>query len=612
MEKPGREMRALEGSDRRPLSHAREAGAVDAGETVGVTVYVRAKAPPTGLPSAEELGETPPQLRRYLSTAELDALISADPADMEQVATFARQAGLDVVSVDPRTRAVRLQGPASAMESAFGTKLTYFDHPVARYRGRSGPVQVPSELGGIVEAVFGLDNRVVGRPYRRPGPIVGRALRQPSAFFPPQVAQLYNYPTHVTAAGQCIGILAFNGRLAETGIIATGGYDRAALETYFRAVLRMDIPDIVDVVVHGPGNKPDPQIPSDTSGEVMLDIQVAGSCAPGAKLVVYFTEFTEQGWVDAIIAAVHDTQNNPSVLSISYGNAEDAGERSLWTGAAVAKVDEAFRLAAYRGLTICCASGDQGSSDLLPDLADGRAHVDFPASSPFVLACGGTRVESVGGQILRETAWNDGPSSATGGGVSRLFPTPRYQYYVPLPVSANPDRRSGRVVPDVAGLADPETGVLVMSVTGQPENGPVGGTSVTAPLWSALIALLNSALGVPVGYLNPLLYRYFAHGVLRDITIGDNGAYRCGLGYDAVTGLGAPDGARLLAALQSLAMGLPRPPPSAPPMAATPRMEAPPDDRFAQMEAMLASLAQRQEAIACLMMNVARASGMRI
>ena len=223
----------------------------------------------------------------------------------------------------------------------------------------------------------------MGRAYRRSGPIVGRALRNSAAFFPPQVAQLYNFPTQVTAAGQCIGILAFNGRLGATGITATGGYNRAALETYFRTVLRMEMPEIVDVVVHGPGNKPDPQTPGDSSGEVMLDVQVAGSCAPGAKLVLYFTEFTEQGWVDAVTAAVHDTQNNPSILSISYGNPEDAGERSLWTAAAIAKVDEAFRIAAYRGLTICCAAGDQGSSDQLPDVADGRAPHRFPGLEPI-------------------------------------------------------------------------------------------------------------------------------------------------------------------------------------------------------------------------------------
>jgi kumamolisin len=612
MDKANSQMVPLDGSDRQPLPLAHAAAAVEATEQVAVTVYVRARTAPADLPSIDELGETPPQLRRYLSAAELEALTSADPADLERVANFAKQAGLEVAGTDANRRTVRLQGSAAAMQAAFGTKLTYFDHPLGRYRGRSGPVLVPAALAGAVEAVFGLDNRVMGRPYRRLGPIVGRALRQPAGFFPPQVAQLYNYPSQITGAGQCIGILAFNGQLGSTGEIQTGGYDKSALDIYFRDVLRMETPEIKDVVVHGPGNRPDPRAPNDISGEVMLDIQVAGSCAPGAKLVVYFTEFTEQGWVDAIVAALHDTENSPSVLSISYGNPEDAGNRSLWTRAAIAKVGEAFRLAAYRGLTICCSVGDQGSSDLLPDLADGRAHVDFPASSPYVLACGGTRVESAGGAVVRETAWNDGPSSATGGGVSILFPVPRYQQYVSLPVSANPGHRAGRVVPDVAGLADPETGVLVMSVTGQPEAGPVGGTSVTAPLWAALVALLNNGIGARAGYLNPLLYRYFAQGVLRDVSIGDNGAYCSGPGYDAVTGLGAPDGGRLLAALQSLTAGLPR-------VAQAPAMpssnlpsEATAGDRQAQMEAVLTSLVQRQNALACMVMNLTRASGLRL
>src|SRR5262249_22277001 len=149
----------------------------------------------------------------------------------------------------------------------------------------------------------------------------------------------------------------------------------------------------------------------------------------------------------------------------------------------------------------------------------------FPASCPFVLGCGGTRVRAADNQIVSETVWNDGPGSATGGGISRFFPLPSWQANANVPPSANPDHRIGRGVPDVSGLADPATGVAVITVDGL-YLAVTGGTSVTAPLWSALIARLNQALGVRCGYLNPLLYLRLSSGILRDIIIGNNGAYQ--------------------------------------------------------------------------------------
>jgi len=281
---------------------------------------------------------------------------------------------------------------------------------------------------------------------------------------------------------------------------------------------------------------------------VLLDICMAGGIAPKAKFFMYFTEFTEQGWVDCITSAVTAT-NVPSVISISYGNPEDgpAGD-ILWTKQAITKVNEAFQRAALAGITISVAAGDQGSTE---DLPDHRQHVDFPASSPWALACGGTRIIASQGVISSETVWNDGPSSATGGGISQLFAVPTYQAGHNVPASVNPGHRLGRGVPDVASLADPETGVMVVFPDGSVQ--PLGGTSAAAPLWSGLIARLNQSLGKPVGYLNPALYKSMSSGVLRDITEGDNGAYKAGPGWDACTGLGSPNGTRLLSALKSLA-----------------------------------------------------------
>jgi kumamolisin len=268
----------------------------------------------------------------------------------------------------------------------------------------------------------------------------------------------------------------------------------------------------------------------------MLDIEVAGAVAPGANIVVYFAPNTDQGFLDAITTAVHDTANAPSVISISWGSAEPN-----WSAQALAAFDQAFAEAGQVGVTVCVAAGDHGSAD---DITDGSAHVDFPASSPHVLGCGGTELEASNGQISSELVWNSG-DVATGGGVSVVFPLPDYQS------AAGVLNQSGRGVPDVAGDADPATGYLVR-VDGQ--EFPIGGTSAVAPLWAALIALMNQQLGHPVGFLNPLLYTQPAAGTFHDITQGSNdvsglGVYTSGPGWDPCTGQGSPDGQHLLAAL---------------------------------------------------------------
>jgi kumamolisin len=262
-------------------------------------------------------------------------------------------------------------------------------------------------------------------------------------------------------------------------------------------------------------------------------------------LVMYFTEFTQSGWVDAISRVVTDNVNNPAVLSISYGNPED-DPRSAWTTSAINVVERAFQRAAATGLTICVASGDDGSRD---QTADGRAHADYPASSQFVLGCGGTRLESANDAITQEVVWNDN-IGAGGGGISAISGLPDWQKAVGVPPSANAPHSIGRGVPDVSGLADPATGYQIIAEDGSFDpRSPTGGTSATAPLWAALIARLNQGLGARVGFLNPVLYGRFSSGVLRDITQGSIGAYDAKPGWDACTGLGSPDGIKLLNAL---------------------------------------------------------------
>lgn len=521
----------LRSTTRAQLANTRVVSDVNPQDNLSVTIYVR---PTTADPAADQ----------------------ADPKDLETIEAWANGVGLRVEAASAARRSLLLSGTVQAASEAFGVELKVYEHPIlGRYRGRVGPVKVPAELVDIVEGVFGLDNRRMGRSYlhraRRPIKPSQAALPQ-NVYVAPQVARLYNFPEGYDGSNQCIAILAFNGEIGNTGVQAPGGFDEAAIKKYFSA-LNLKEPNITQVVVHGPGNVPgDGKNPDDSTTEILLDIQVAGAIAPGAKLVIYFTEFTEQGWVDAISTIITDQENRPTILSCSYGNPEDAGNGSLWTKAAITKINECFYTAGKHGITICCASGDAGSSD---EPGAYRAHADFPASSPWVIGCGGTRLESSNGSIVSETVWNDGPDSATGGGVSDLFPLPDYQGFVSTPRSVNPGHRIGRAVPDVAALADPETGLIIVGPGGDFE-GPIGGTSAAAPLWAALFARIAQALGHPLGFINPALYRYCAGGVLRDVTMGNNGAYAAGPGYDACTGLGSPDGVKLLQALAVLSQTL--------------------------------------------------------
>jgi kumamolisin len=285
----------------------------------------------------------------------------------------------------------------------------------------------------------------------------------------------------------------------------------------------------------------------------MLDIEVAGAVAPRANIAVYFAPNTDQGFIDALTTAVHDNVRKPSVVSISWGAQEEA-----WTQQALTAFDQALQDAAALGVTVCCAAGDDGSSDIRDaSERDGKPHVDFPAASPFALACGGTKLLGSGITITSEVVWNEG-DSGTGGGVSNHFARPAYQAHANVPKS--PAGKTGRGVPDIAGDADPQTGYQVRLVGG--ENTVIGGTSAVAPLWAGLIALLNqklTSLGKPVvGFCNPFLYNSLSQSAvaLHDITEGNNdieglGKYKARKGWDACTGLGTPNGAKLLAALST-------------------------------------------------------------
>ncbi len=468
------------------------------------------------------------------------ARYGADPADFQRLEQFARQFNLEVVSRHPGQRALRLSGTVKAMQAAFGVKLELAVHGKVKFRHRSGPIQVPQDVAPLIEGVFGLDNRPAARPHFQfkpfPKGIRPRAAGGPRPFTPLEVAKLYDYPADLDGAGQCIGIL-------ELG----GGFDQKELNQYFTN-LGVPSPQVTAVSVDGGQNSPTGD-PNSADGEVMLDIEVAGAIAPKALIALYFAPNTDAGFLDALRAAIHDSTNKPSVLSISWG-----GPESNSTGQSLRDFDAACQEAAAMGITVCVAAGDHGADDT--DTPSKQANVDFPASSPHVLACGGTHLEAINGSISMERVWNTRDGWATGGGVSEKFPLPDWQANANVPSSVNPSGGPGRGVPDVAGDADADTGYIVL-VDGS--EGSSGGTSAVAPLWSALIALLNQDLGKPVGFINPLLYQLAANMKgFHDIVDGNNGAfpndkkfYSAGPGWDACTGWGSPNGTELLRALKA-------------------------------------------------------------
>jgi kumamolisin len=513
----------LAGSDRQPMPGAKKASACDPAEQMLVTVVLRQRQSKSPHPSVADLVASGERISR----AEYEARYGADPEDIKTVEAFAKAHGLHVKQTNHFARSVTLSGTAGAFSKAFQVELSMYEIPGGSYRGRTGELSIPSELNGVVVSVHGLDNRPQASTHFR----VAAAAAPSTSYTALQVAQAYNFPTSGNGQGQTIGII-------ELG----GGFTQSDLNTYFASLKISPVPSVTAVSVDGATNQPT----GDTNGpdtEVMLDIEVAGAIAPGAKIAVYFAPNTDAGFLDAINQAVTDKTNQPSVISISWG-----GPESTWTAQSLQSYNTAIEAAAAVGVTICVACGDDGSTD---GVTDGLDHVDFPASSPYSLACGGTSLTLSGKSISNEVVWNDLPNNgATGGGISATFPLPSYQAGANVPPSVNPGNYVGRGMPDVSGDADPNTGYQVQVDGSQLV---VGGTSAVAPLWAGLLALLNQALGKPVGYFNPGLYQsiHSDTNTFRDITSGNNGDYSAAQGWDACSGWGSPDGAAILQALSS-------------------------------------------------------------
>jgi kumamolisin len=576
----------LPGSDRAPLASATPAGELDTSERAELTLVLRRRAE---LPADVIAGPT------VLSSDELAERYGADPADIELVSQTGTGRGLEITAVAAASRRIKVAATVGELASAFGVTLQQVSSTgpggqVVTHRYREGDLYIPAALDGVVLAVLGLDTRPQFRAHFRATGTGSAAAAQGTSYSPNQVADLYGFPDGTTGAGQTIAVI-------ELG----GGFSTSDLATYFGG-LGIAVPSISAVGVDGASNAPGSD-PTGADVEVNLDIDVIGAVAPGATQVVYFAPNNgDQGFVDAISEAAQASPA-PIAISISWGQSEDS-----WTAQGLASMNAAIADAATLGITVCVAAGDNGSAD---GVTDGEVHVDFPASSPYALGCGGTKLvaDPTTGTISSEVVWNETAAGegAGGGGVSDQFALPSWQATAGVPArasgsgtgtggtgtggtgtggtgsggehhrhhrhedgadaaggsglaagassgsaGASASSSGGRGVPDVAGNADPTTGYQVYA-DGKAQ--VVGGTSAVAPLWAALISRLAQATGQRFGLIQPTLYAGIAPGTdvagFNDITSGNNGAYSAGPGWDACTGLGSPEGAALLKRLQS-------------------------------------------------------------
>ncbi|VTZ50741.1 Peptidase S53 (modular protein) [Methylocella tundrae] len=515
----------LPGSARSVVAGARLVGKTNPAAKVDVTVVLTRK---TAIPQGDlaEHALATPHERPLADPAAFAERYGASEEAIAAVRSFAARHGLIVKNVDQGRRVVELSGSASDMEQAFGTALHDYETGKCTYRGRQGPLLLPADIAPYVEAVLGLDNRPAAKPRFR-----SRAAQQ--SYYPNQLSALYNFPPG-DGAGQTIALI-------ELG----GNYGSQDLQTYFAAAGLTKTPTVRTVSVVPGAPVPYGQDPG-SDGEVMLDIEVVGAMAPGATIVVYFSDNTDQGFFQAASQAVHDPAT--TAVSISWGSPE-----KVWSQQSMNVWDSLGQSATLLNVPIFVAAGDHGCADEQPtdEGFDGQRHADFPGTCPNgVASCGGTSLLGGGRAKAKETVWNDGDGWATGGGVSIHFQVPPWQNGVSAEKGAALLMRG---VPDVAADADPDTGVNVRS------NGVdqvSGGTSAAAPQWAALAAILSQQLGRKAGFFIPLLYAHMKAGATNDVVTGNNtvfgvGGFSAKPGWDACTGLGSPNGARLLSLLGS-------------------------------------------------------------
>ncbi len=428
-----------------------------------------------------------------------------------------------------------------SMDEISQTLHTHFIEKNSQFMLAQEP-EVPPWLAAGVVGFVGLENISRLYPHFRAPKREDLLANDGQGFFPADLQQACGFPQSVQGDGVTIGLLEFS-----------NGYSQTDVEKFWQE-FGINPPSLQFVSVDGTPNDGGVN-PWDM--EATLDVEWSGAMAPGADLVVYESSAgaNDSSFALSVLRALqfayNDSENNPDILSISYGDGE-----TRFPVATMKAWDTVARNCSAIGMTVFVASGDEGAYGLH---GPGRpiCHVDAPANCPHVTACGGTSlIVATGNAIAEETGWTDvNNNGASGGGISQVFPMPAYQDNVVLPIKSGYHR--GRGVPDVAFNANPDTGYAVFF---QGSWTVVGGTSASSPVWAALLARfsdLRAEAGLPlIGALNPRLYTLGPTDSFRPITVGNNSyagvvGYECTPGWNAVTGWGSPHAMILGARLSS-------------------------------------------------------------
>jgi kumamolisin len=532
-------------------------------DTIWVTLVVRSKCSDQQRSTAvKELSFKPPHERRTLSWKQYEQRFGSSKSDFRKLLAFAKKFGLRVVKAIPASCAIRLTGALAKFSKAFAVEFVMYEtaqHEV--YRSHSGPVQVPADLAPMIEGVFGFDTRPLNA-----SPFASAAAPQPLHLTPPaEAAKAYQFPKNSLGKGQAIAIIELGGGFHQADLVAFFANQElkkprinvvsingkknnpASAEAIQKAWNDSGLQPVQYTLAHGPDGTPGAYEDNTKKGadspkniawtiESTVDIEVSGALANEAQFRVYFAHNTMQGKFDAYLAALFDEKVRPGAISCSWGAPEDAVSPQY-----AKLMDRIFQCAALLGVTIVYSAGDTGDGSQ----RGSRPCVHFPASSPHVLAVGGTQLLFSGG-TSQESYWDEwvGKTHCLGGhGISKKFAQPVWQAHSGMKGKSD---GTGRAVPDVSGKADLHTGYAC--VIGDIKF-PGGGTSAAAPMWAALIARLNSQLRTPVGLLAPLLYTKEFSDATHPVGEYPTQKSQIANGWSPLTGRGSPLGEALLAAL---------------------------------------------------------------
>ncbi|BDS09693.1 S53 family peptidase [Aureispira anguillae] len=497
------------------------------------TIEVRFYSPPASHSENEQkqlndLLSQHPKNRNYISFSEYQKRFSIPKDEVNNLLKFAAQKEIKA-EFNPLKREVVLHATANLFQSIEDKRDSV----------TSETLNVLNNLGdltfdttkAIPETEVDSDTKKPHRGFikqhfeQRPtSSKIDKTISATTSYSPLDFIQAYNFPEG-DGKGQTIGLIELGGTFTHQDM------------TQFFQGLGLEVPTIE--VVGAPS-----KVPANENVEVTSDIQIAGALAPKAKLVIYYGKSI----IEAVKTALSDTKNNPTILSISW-----AGSEFNYSETELQELNSAFYEAALRGITVIAASGDHGAYNGLQ-----YPNVNVPTNNPFVLGCGGTTIQIQNGQLTQNRVWYEQVSNTmvgTGGGYSRRIPIPAYQQTAsnlylsrhPQYVGYNPT--NGRAIPDIAANAAMASAYKIVF------NGawmPMGGTSLSTPLWAALIARLNQSLGYQLGFINNLLYQLENSNAFIQAPQGNNGLYIAAYGWDPCTGLGSPNGKALLQAIQQL------------------------------------------------------------